>query len=146
MTVKVSWLIILTRKKTPLKQSIITVPVVVVFTQYDTFVTWFESECDNCKSCLECEKCMNFETCEKRKSSETCENCKKAAKDVYDEHVKALKKAAKDLGIKTPEYINVSGASALYRERLTECLKYATGTLRISIRSSTRPRKLLRII
>ncbi|KAJ6504539.1 hypothetical protein DFH09DRAFT_1201023 [Mycena vulgaris] len=84
------------------------IPVVVVFTQYDTFVTWFEEQCDNCKSCSECEKCMNLETCEKRKSSETCENCKTAAKDVYNEHVKSLEDAAIRLGIPTPEHINVS--------------------------------------
>ncbi|KAJ7193936.1 hypothetical protein GGX14DRAFT_587371 [Mycena pura] len=84
------------------------IPVVVVFTQYDTFVTWFEEQCDNCKSCLECEKCMNLETCERRNSSETCEICRKAAKDAYDEHIKSLEDAATRLRIPTPEHINIS--------------------------------------
>ncbi|KAJ7279522.1 hypothetical protein C8J57DRAFT_1303523 [Mycena rebaudengoi] len=84
------------------------IPVMIVFTHYDTFVNSIEEECDNCKSCEICDKCQNTEPCEKRQGVETCDNCKKAAKDTYDGYVQTLAGAATRLGIPTPECINVS--------------------------------------
>jgi hypothetical protein len=71
--------------KSPLKNSIIAVPVVVVFTNYDRLVRMYT------------------------------EDREKAAQSVFDVHVKSLQDAAIRLEIEMPKYINVSGVSVFAR-------------------------------
>jgi hypothetical protein len=71
--------------KSPLKNSITAVPVVVVFTNYDRLVRMYP------------------------------ENREKAAQSAFDVHVKSLQDAADRLRIEMPKYINVSGATAIAR-------------------------------